>query len=180
MIYMFLADGFEETEAIAPLDIMRRAGAEVATVGVGAKTVTGTHGIKVTADICENEIDFSQIDGVVLPGGMPGTLNLGASDTVNKAIDIAAQKGVLLAAICAAPSVLGQKELLVGKRATCYPGFEDKLIGAKATGAPVESDGNVITAWGAGAAMRFGLEIVAFLYSKEKADELEASFKCTP
>lgn len=178
MIYMFLANGFEETEAIAPLDIMRRAGIEVKTVGIGSKTVTGSHGIAVTADLTENEIDFDSIDGVVLPGGMPGTTNLASSKTVNTAIDKAAQKGVLLAAICAAPSVLGEKELLKGKRATCYPGFEEKLLGATVTGTPVAADGNVITAWGAGAAVRFGFTIVELLCGKEKAEALEALFKC--
>ncbi len=178
MIYMFLANGFEETEAVTPLDILRRADIEVKTVGVGEKTVTGAHGITVVADLCETQVDFDKIDGVILPGGMPGTLNLAASQTVDKAVRLAAKKGVLLSAICAAPSVLGQKELLAGKRATCYPGFEEKLIGATVTKKPVESDGNVITAWGAGAAMRFGFALVEFLCGKQKADAVEALFKC--
>ena len=178
MIYMFLANGFEETEAIAPLDIMRRAGLEVKTVGIGSKTVTGSHGIAVGCDLCEQEVDFDNIDGVVLPGGMPGTTNLAASATVNAALDKAAQNKKLLAAICAAPSVLGQKGLLKGKQATCYPGFEDKLLGACFTGESVAVDGNCITAWGAGAAIRFGFAIVEFLCGKQKAGELEALFKC--
>ena len=120
MYYVFLAEGFEEVEALAPIDIMRRADIEVYTVGVGHKTVTGSHGIPVVADVIDCEIGpDSDCEGIILPGGMPGTLNLEKADTVQKFIDYCAENGKLLAAICAAPSVLGHKGLLNGKKAVC-------------------------------------------------------------
>ena len=130
MFYLFLADGFEETEALAPLDMMRRAKIEVKTVGVTGEFVTGSHGVTVKADLKPEEISFNNIDGVVLPGGMPGTINLGKSETVTKAAVYCAENGKITAAICAAPSVLGNLGILKGKKATCFPGFEKELEGA--------------------------------------------------
>ena len=172
MIYMFLAEGFEEVEALAPLDIIRRAGLEIKTVGVGSKTVIGSHGIPVTADITVDELSDSTPDMVILPGGMPGTKNLDANETVHKAIADAVKNGAYLCAICAAPMILGKLSLLVGKKATCFPGFEEYLAGAIVTGAKVAVDGRIITAKGMGAAVEFGLAIVAALKDEATADEL--------
>lgn len=178
MIPVFLADGFEEIEALATVDILRRAGVEVATVGVGSKMPVGAHGIAVCADIGENEFDLNAIEGVVLPGGMPGTTNLEASATVQSAIAYAAQRGMLLAAICAAPSVLGHCGLLKEKKATCYPGFEAELKGAIVSNDGVVVDGNVITASGAGVAVDFALALVAYLVSQEMADAIRGGIQC--
>lgn len=178
MIPLFLADGFEEIEALATVDILRRAGVEVVTVGVGSKMPVGAHGIAVCADICENELNMNAIEGVVLPGGMPGTTNLEASAIVQAAIAYAAQRGMLLAAICAAPSVLGHCGLLKDKKATCYPGFEDALKGAIIANDGVVVDGNVITASGAGVAVDFALALVAHLVSQEMADAIRGGIQC--
>lgn len=178
MVYVFLANGFEETEAIAPIDILRRSGAEVFTVGVGSKTVTSSHKVTVTADLSEDELTTDGLEAVVLPGGMPGTLNLEASATVQKYIDYASENGLLLCAICAAPSILGHKGLLNGKNATCFPGFEKDLLGANVTGAPAETDGSVITGKGAGAAIEFGLAISAKLRGEETAKKVRESMQC--
>lgn len=160
MLYMFLADGFEETEAIGALDVIRRADIDIQTVGVGAKTVCGSHGVKVEADITADEIDYEKIDGVILPGGMPGTVNLQNSSEVIRVVKYCAENDKIVAAICAAPMILGQLELLRGKHATCFPGYEKDLIGAEATGEYAVSDGKFITGRGAGAAMLFGAKIV--------------------
>ncbi|MBE6767466.1 MAG: DJ-1/PfpI family protein [Ruminococcaceae bacterium] len=178
MIYVFLADGFEEVEALAPVDIMRRAGLSVQTVGIGGRTVTGAHGITVTADVTEETLTPDDIEAVVLPGGMPGTKNLEASGTVATVLEKAVQEGVLIAAICAAPSVLGHRGILRGKRATCYPGFESALEGAVLTDGGVVRDGNVLTACGAGVALEFGFQLVSALCSEEKADSLREAMRC--
>ncbi len=159
---MFLADGFEETEAIGALDVIRRAEIPIKTVGINGVKVTGAHGVSVFADVDKNEIDFDALDGIILPGGMPGTINLQKDETVIKAIKLCAEKQALIAAICAAPMILGELGLLCGKAAVCYPGFEKHLVGAKKSGELVSVDGNIITARGAGAAMLFGAEIVNF------------------
>ena len=180
MVYLFLANGFEEVEALAPLDLLRRAGVDVATVAVGTagKPVTGAHGIKVEADIRENDADLEKIDAVILPGGMPGASNLDASKTVDLALAAAAKKGAIIAAICAAPLVPGKRGYLSGKRAICFPGFEGYLSGAIISkGERVVRDGNAITAVGMGAAYGFGLELVAALAGAEKANAIAASAK---
>lgn len=178
MFYCFLAEGFEELEAIAPIDMLKRAGVQVITVGVTGKQVTGSHGITLTADITENELELSsKLQGIVLPGGMPGTLNLEKSQAVQNAIDFAAERDKLICAICAAPSVLGHKGLLRGRRATAFPGFEKDLEGATAEGDFLVRDGNIITAKGAGVATEFGLEIVSYLVGKEKSDEIKAAIQ---
>lgn len=161
MVYVFLADGFEETEAVAPIDIMRRAGIDVKTVAItgGGKEVESAHSIKFLADLDENSVgdDFEMI---MLPGGMPGTRNLEKSAVVQKAIDHAAQSGKLIAAICAAPSILGHKGLLNGRKAVCYPGYENDLEGARVMSAQVCEDGQILTGNGPGAAFEFGLLLV--------------------
>ncbi|MBO7520366.1 MAG: DJ-1/PfpI family protein [Clostridia bacterium] len=177
MVYVFLAEGFEEVEALAPVDILRRGGVEVKTVGVAGKTVKGSHGIPVLSDITEDEVDFGNIEGVILPGGMPGTLNLEKSDTVISALKFAADKGRLIGAICAAPSILGKAGLLGGRRATCFPGFEKYLTGAVFCDEPAVKDGNIITSYGAGAAFDFGFLLLAALKGKAAADELKYSMK---
>ena len=178
MVYCFLADGFEELEAVAPIDMLKRAGVKVVTVGVTGKTVTGSHGIPFVADITAEDIALSEeLEAVILPGGMPGTLNLEKSDVVQGAIDYAVSMDKYVCAICAAPSILGHKGLLEGKKATAFPGFEKELTGAVTDNYFVARDGRFITARGAGVATEFGLEIVTALVSKEKSDEIKATIQ---
>ena len=172
MIYMFLAEGFEEVEALAPLDLIRRAGLEIKTVGVGSKTVVGSHGISVIADMTADEFSDNKPDMVILPGGMPGTKNLDANETVHKAIEDAVKNDAYVCAICAAPMILGKLGLVRGKNAVCYPGFEEYLDGATVPDEKVVRDGKIITAKGMGAAIEFGLAIVAVLKDEKTADSL--------
>ncbi len=179
MIYLFLADGFEECEALAPLDILRRAEIDIKTVGIGGEFVTGAHGITVKADLKEAEIKLNDpLEAVILPGGMPGTVNLENSKTVKKAVSFVNKKNGLLCAICAAPKILGNMNLLSGKKATCFPGFEDELIGALITPEPVVKHGNIITAKGAGVAFEFGFEILKHLKGEEYARNLMLQMQC--
>ncbi len=171
---MFLADGFEEVEALAPLDILRRAGLSVATVGIGKKEILGAHGISVSADLTEGEFD-GEADCVFLPGGMPGTLNLDASRTVEDTVLSVAKSGGYLVAICAAPRVLGRLGLLDGRRFTCYPGTEELIKNGIFTPQRIVVDGNVITARGMGCAVELGLTLVSLFCGKEKADALRAA-----
>lgn len=174
MVYVFLANGFEECEALVPVDILRRGGIKVSTVGVGGSVITGAHGIRVCCDIGENEIKESDMQAVILPGGMPGTLNLEKSAAVQNALDYAAERGLIIGAICAAPSVLGHKGLLKEKKATCFPGFEKDLIGAEFKEVPALRDGNIVTACGAGAAFDFGFLLLETLTGdKAAAEELK-------
>lgn len=177
MIYVFFAHGFEEIEALTVVDVLRRAEREVQMVGVGGKTVTGSHGITVHCDIAEREVDLRAVEMIVLPGGLPGTLNLEKSAVVQAAVDHAAANDLWLTAICAAPSILGHKGLLDGKKATCAPGFKEQLGKANYTAAAVEQDGKLVTADGAGAAMAFALRLVECLCSKERADALGQSMQ---
>lgn len=170
---MFLADGFEETEALAPLDILRRGGVEVQTVGVTGGYVTGAHGITVKADILPPIALKDNTEAVILPGGGVGTQNLDASVLVKEAVQSAYGSGKLICAICAAPSVLGKMGLLRGKKATCYPGFEKYLDGAELSEANVAESGNVITANGMGAALDFGFAVLARLRGADKAEEVK-------
>lgn len=179
MIYVFLANGFEEVEALTPVDILRRAGKQVITVGIGSQIIKGSHGISVVTDTDDGQLVLNdEIEMIVLPGGMPGTLNLEANKTVQDAIDFCVSNDKYIAAICAAPSILGHKGLLSGRSATCFPGFEDELKGAEYSSDFVVTDGKIITAKGAGAAMKFALKLTEIFCSKEKADSLEASLQC--
>ncbi|MBE6763619.1 MAG: DJ-1/PfpI family protein [Ruminococcaceae bacterium] len=179
MIYVFLAEGFEEMEAIAPIDLLRRAGCDVRTVAVGdSLVVKGAHGIPVTADLSESETVTDGLQAVILPGGMPGTLNLEASEKVQELIGYAFENGLVLGAICAAPSILGHRGFLQGKRAVCYPGFEKELLGATVENASVVTDGKTITAKGAGVADRFGLALVAALVDEQTANSLREGIQC--
>ncbi len=179
MIYCFLADGFEEVEALAAVDMIRRAGLELKIVGVDNILIKGAHGIKVECDCRQDEIVLDDnLSAVILPGGMPGTLNLEKNNTVQMAIDYASQNEKLICAICAAPSILGHKGLLKGKTAIAYPGFEKDLEGAEISKKHVVRDGNIITAKGAGVAVDFGLEIVSYLSGEEKAEEIRKAIQC--
>ncbi len=177
MIYIFLANGFEECEALVPVDILRRAGFNVKTVGVGGKTIVGAHDISVICDIETNDVVFENIEAIILPGGMPGTINLENDNTVQKVVDYALQNNLLICAICAAPSILGHKGILKGKKATCFDGFEADLIGAKIQNTPVVCDGNIITAKGAGAAFQFGFEILTKLTDIKNTEKLKNTMK---
>lgn len=174
MIYVFLADGFEEVEALTPVDYVRRAGKQVVTVGVTGKTVTGAHEIPVVCDMSIDDFNINIDDeGIILPGGMPGTINLENSEKVQSAIDFCSENNKMIAAICAAPSILGHKNLLDGKNAICFPGFEDELYGAIISDKYAVADGNIITAKGAGSASEFSFEIIRYLCSEEKAQEIK-------
>lgn len=173
MIYVFLANGFEECEALAPIDILRRAGFELKTVGVNGLTAVGAHNISVMCDITTNDVVFENVEAIILPGGMPGTINLENDAVVQKSIDFANDNNLLIGAICAAPSILGHKNLLNGKNATCFPGFEIDLLGAKVTTSSVVRDGNIITAKGAGVAFNFGFELLSYLTDEKTANDLK-------
>lgn len=172
-IYVFLADGFEEIEGLTVVDLLRRAGAEVVMTSVGGeKTVCGSHGIAVEADALFEELDFGDADLLVLPGGMPGTKYLGAHEGLTALLKKQHAAGGGIAAICAAPSVLGDLGLLQGKEAVCYPGFEERLTGARTGMQSVVTDGNITTSRGMGTAIDFGLELTRRLFGEEKAESL--------
>ena len=178
MIYMFLANGFEEVEALAPLDLLRRAGCDVTTVAVGGgDTVVGSHGIAVGADIPDTMFRDSKPEMIILHGGMPGTKHLDASRTVDAALRSAANTGAYIAAMCAAPMVLGKRGYLQGKAAVCFPGFEEYLEGAilQPKDVKVVADGKIITAVGMGAAVEFGLALVRVLKGDEAANALRSA-----
>lgn len=178
MVYVFLADGFETIEALAVVDMLRRAKIDVNTVGVTGKTVITSHNIEVVADITIDELDIGDAEAVVLPGGMPGTLNLEANATVQSSIDFCVENDRFICAICAAPSILGHKGLLRGKNAICFPGFENDLSGAVISENYVVTDGKIITARGAGVAVDFGLEIVKALKGCELANKIRETIQC--
>ncbi len=179
MFYCFLADGFEETEALAPVDILRRAGISVTTVGVGGKVIRGSHDIPVTADITIDEFEITaDVEGVILPGGMPGVKNLDAEPRVKDAVSFCVSRELFVCAICAAPSVLGRMGVLMDRRATCFPGFEDELLGAEVCADKVVADGRIITAKGAGCALDFGFAITAAVKGEETAQRIAASMQC--
>ncbi|MCM1283074.1 MAG: DJ-1/PfpI family protein [Muribaculaceae bacterium] len=172
-IGIFMAEGCEEIEGLTVVDIARRAGIETEMISIADNAlVTGSHGIAFQADTTKRQADFGSYDGLVLPGGMPGTLKLGADDTVLAMIRSFASEGKLVAAICAAPGVLGQEGLLNGKKATCHPGFEEKLDGASFLAEPVVVDGNIITSRGMGTAVAFALEIVRYFLDDAAVEKL--------
>ena len=174
--YVFLADGFEEIEGLTVVDLLRRAKIYVDTISImDDYIVHGAHGINVRTEDLFDEVDFDEFDMVVLPGGMPGTLHLLDHATVNEVIKKFAGEGKLVAAICAAPSVLGAAGILEGRRATCHPGFEEKLTGAATSEDAVVVDGNIITSRGLGTAIEFAAEIVAYLLDESAAKSLKES-----
>ena len=159
MVYLFLANGFEDMEAVVPFDLMKRAGIEVKTVGIGGKTIKSAHGLTVTADIPESEVAFEKAEAFVLPGGWPGAKNLKNSETVNNAITFALHNDIIIGAICASPGyVLSGTGALSGKKYTCFPGFE--VPEGEYTAEKLEIDGKLITACGPNAAKDFAIALV--------------------
>lgn len=173
---ILFANGYEEVEALTVVDLLRRAkiGCEILSVADSGQ-VTGSHGISIGADRNFSGTDFSQYDGVILPGGMPGTTNLAADERVLALLRSFAAAGKLTAAICAAPTVLAKAGLLEGKKAVCYPGMEEQLTGAKVSFDPVAVDGTVITSRGLGTAIPFALSIVQYFEGRERAEALASS-----
>ena len=172
-VSVFLADGFEEIEALTVVDLLRRAKIYVDTVSISDDyMVHGSHGIAVQTEDLFEEIDFDDFDMIVLPGGMPGTENLKGHSGVRKVVEDFAENGKYVAAICAAPTILSELGLLKGKRATCYPSVEEEIQGALLTEAPVMADGNIITGQAAGAASDFALKLVEVLAGSKKAQEV--------
>lgn len=177
-VYAFLAEGMEEVECLATVDVLVRAGVKVKLVSItGKKEVRGSHGFGIHADALLDEVDPMNADVLFLPGGMPGTKNLMACKPLCDALIKADAAGKRLAAICAAPSVFGQLGLLQGKKATCYPGFQDALTGAKLTGAGVVTDGNITTARGLGYALDLGIELTALLIDRSVAMQVKNSIQ---
>lgn len=181
MVYVFLADGFEEIEALTPVDVLRRAGVDVTTVGVTGVSVTGSHGIRVTADTTVDEalgaLSDEKIEMIILPGGMPGAKNLDSSAAVDSFIKRALDDDAYLAAICAAPMIFGKRGLLKGRDATCYPGFEKYLEGAKHYDASVVVDGNFVTSDGMGSALDFALQLTALLKGDDESERIASSIR---
>lgn len=173
-VLLFFANGTEEVEALSAVDLLRRAGAEVTLAGIGGKECVGSHGIRVIADVADEEIASFDYDMVVVPGGMPGTMHMDESAIVDKALSEVHKKGGYLAAICAAPLVLGKRGYLREKKAVCYPGFEKDLLGAlkPCEGTRVCTDGKIITGAGAGVAVEFALALIMALYGTEKAESI--------
>ena len=173
MVYILLAPGFEEIEALAPADLLRRANIETALVSITGESVPGSHGITVVADMGLDEVDLSKADMIVLPGGAPGYKNLGADPRVERLVREAAERDLWIAAICAAPTLLGRWGLLEGKKAICYPGMEDQLTGALVQTAPGEiRDGKIITGRAAGNAIDFAAELIEVLLDRAAADKV--------
>jgi len=170
---IFMANGCEEIEGLAVVDVVRRAGLDIDMISISdERKVTGSHQIVFEADLIKKEAVFSDYDGIILPGGMPGTLNLKADETVQKVIREFDKADKLVAAICAAPSILGEANLLQGMQATCHPGFEETLLGASSKEEPVVTDGHFITSRGMGTAVLFGLEIVRYFEGDEAVAKL--------
>lgn len=175
MVYMLLGTGFEETEAIAPLDLLRRAGVEALTVGVNGKLVKGGHGIGIEADIELSQMDLTAMDMIVLPGGLGGVASVRASEQAMEALRFAWENGKFVAAICAGPTVLADLHITDGKKATCYPGCEADMGSAHMiSNAACVRDGNLITGTSAGCAIPFGLALVEALKGEEAAKDVAA------
>jgi len=172
-LYIQLAEGFEETEAVTIIDVLRRAGLNVISVSItGNRMVKGSHNIEIKADILFEEVDFALGEMIILPGGMPGSKNLNEHEGLRSQIIDYQKQGKYLAAICAAPIVFGNLGILKGKRVVCYPGYEAHLIGAEVRSTPFIVDNNIITGRGVGAALQFSMEIVRILKGEESAIEL--------
>ena len=174
MIYMFLGTGFEETEAISPLDLLRRAGLEVQTVGLNGKIITGGHGIGVEADITIDQLDLTDLEMVILPGGLGGVASIRGCAMAMDAIRFAYEYDKYTAAICAGPTVLADLGIVDGKKATCYPGCEGQMGSAIMVEAAAVTDGKLITGASAGCAVPFGLALIAALKGREEADRIAA------
>lgn len=175
-VCVFLADGFEEIEGLTVVDLLRRAGIEVTTVSItGQHTIHGAHGIYVQADKLFEEVKYEEKDMIVLPGGMPGTIHLGEHAGVESVVRQFCKEEKYVAAICAAPTVLGKMGLLEGRRATCYPGMEEGLIGAKAEKESVVVSDFVITSRGLGTSIDFSLTLIEKLTNQVKAEEIRKS-----
>lgn len=173
MIYIFAADGFEESELIVPLDMLRRAGLETAVVGVTGMSVTGAHGVKIQAELPLESADIASAEMIMLPGGGPGTKNLLKSADVALALKKAADNDIYIAAICAAPTVVAAAGLIGGRRFTCFPGCEIGIDGVY-TAAPTETDGKLITGKAAGAAFEFGAALIAALRGRTAAEKVKS------
>lgn len=170
---IFLADGFETIEALTVVDMLRRAGEEIFTVSItGEKRVTSSHKVTVETDAVFEDVDYDTIDVLVLPGGMPGTLNLAGCEKLMSLVKKHFEQGKTVAAICAAPSILGELGLLKGKRACCFPGYEEKLLGAEVSFREAETDGNVITSRGMGTSVMFAVAILEKTAGKDSAEEV--------
>ena len=172
-IAVFFAEGYEEIEALTVVDICRRSNIVTDMVSVtGEPNVKGSHGINVEMDKMLAKVDFADYDGIVLPGGMPGTLGLEACQELMEQVDAFYGEGKMVAAICAAPSIFGHRGILKGRRACCYPSFESHLEGAEVTDEAVTRDGNVITSRAMGCALDFALELLAALTDARNADQM--------
>lgn len=178
MVYLFLADGFEIIEALAPVDMLRRAKLDVKTVGVTGRTVTSSCGVEVVADIAIDEFEYSNVDAIILPGGSDGVANLEKDNRVQEIIDKAVEDNIYICAICAAPSILGNKGLLKNIESTAFPSFMKYLDGAVLSDKYVITDGKYITARGAGVSVDFGLEIVKALTDEETAENIRKTIQC--
>ncbi len=173
MVYMLLGTGFEETEAVAPLDLLRRAGVNVATVGINGKTVYGSHGIGIEADLELGQMDLTNLEMIILPGGLGGVASIKASGAALDAVRFAWENGRYVAAICAGPTVLAQLGITDGKKATCFPGCAEQMGNAVLLTQAAVTDGTVITGTSAGCAIPFGLALIAALKGQEAADAIE-------
>lgn len=173
MVYVFLADGFEEIEALTPIDVLRRAGIEVCSIGITGEIVCGAHNICVKADKFIEDYNEENLEAIILPGGLKGTQNLDSSDFVKEAVSRAYKAEKIVCAICAAPMILGKMGILAHKKATCYPGFEKHFIDAEYIKNDVVKDDNVITSNGMGSAMEFAFEIVASIKGIEEAEKIK-------
>ena len=175
MVYMLLGTGFEETEAIAPLDLLRRAGVEVSTVGLNGKIIKGSHGIGIEADIEIGEMDLTDLEMIILPGGLGGVASCRACPAAMDALKFAWDNDKYVAAICAGPTVLADLGITAGMNATCYPGCEDSMGSAiMIEDAAVVTDEKLITGTSAGCAIPFGLALVEVLKGAEEADRIAA------
>lgn len=174
MVYMLLGTGFEETEAVAPLDLLRRAGIEVLTVGINGKTVYGSHNIGIESDITLEQMDMTTLEMIILPGGLGGVASIRSSQEAMDAVRFAYENGKFCAAICAGPTVLADLGITDGKNTTCYPGCESQMGNANTlSGKAAVRDGKVITGTSAGCAVAFGLELIAALKGEDTAKQIE-------
>lgn len=173
MVYIILGKGFEEVEAVAPMDILRRGGVDAAFAGIGGKTVSGTHSIQITADTTVEKIDLAKTDMLIIPGGMGGVESIEGSKAAMELVKKAYEKGIPLGAICAGPRVLGRVGALKGKHAVCYPGMDSQMGGALIDNSRMAcTDGNIVTGRGPGAAISFGLEVLKFLRGEKAAEQV--------